>query len=159
MHYVAWQHSDDLVRAYVPSLDLNIVKQGKIDAKFVGQIRKEIKSCLLRTRSLSGVSKLVYIENSGPLSIVESPHEVSLPSARDVAKEEPRARFLRFTSTIEFASLRTGSQNQIGKAFFLLVLQESENRRRFMNWRIGSESLDLVHWNSGKPAVHASWLG
>ena len=89
MHYVAWQHSDELVRAWVPALDLSITKQGKIDPKFVGQIRKEITSCLLRRRSLVGLHKLSFLQNAGSFSIVESKHEVSLPSARDVAKEEP----------------------------------------------------------------------
>ena len=89
MSYVAWQHSSELVRAYVPSLDLSIVKQGKVDPKFVGQIRKEIKSCLLRTRALREIRPLAYLQNYGPLSIVESTQEVSLPSAKDVAKEEP----------------------------------------------------------------------
>ncbi|QEG20871.1 AAA family ATPase [Mariniblastus fucicola] len=89
MHYVAWQHSSELVRAWVPTLDLSIVKQGKVDAKFVGQIRSEIRSCLLRTQQLVELRKLVYLQNSGPFSIVESSYEVSLPSARDVAKEEP----------------------------------------------------------------------
>ena len=89
VHYVAWQHSDELVTAYIPSLDLTIAKQGKVDAKFVGQIRREINSCLLRTRQLDGLRKLVHLENFGPFSIVESTSSVCLPSARDVAKKEP----------------------------------------------------------------------
>ncbi len=89
MRYVAWQHSAELVRAYVPSLDLTVTKQGKVDPKFVGQVRKEIKSCLQRTRRLVGVRHLAYLQNFGPFKVVESNLEVCLPSARDVAKEEP----------------------------------------------------------------------
>jgi ATP-dependent Clp protease ATP-binding subunit ClpA len=89
IRYVSWQHSNELVRAYVPSLDLTITKQGKVDPKFVGQVRKEIKSCLQRTRRLVGLRHLVYLQNYGPFKVVESDLEVCLPSARDVAKEEP----------------------------------------------------------------------
>lgn len=89
MSYVAWQHSDELVRAYVPALDLSIVKQGKVDPKFVGQMRKEIKSCLLRIGALSDLRRLAFLQNFGPLSIVESISDISLPSAKDIAKEEP----------------------------------------------------------------------
>ena len=89
MSYVAWQHSAELVRAYVPSIDLSIVKPGKVDPKFVGEVRKEIKSCLLRTRALVDIRRLAYLQNYGPFSIVESTPEISLPSAKDVAKNEP----------------------------------------------------------------------
>lgn len=92
IQYVAWQHSADLVEAYVPGLDLTIVKQGKVDEKFVGQIRSEIKSHLLQTRSLNGLQSLVYINHFGPFSVGESLLEVALPSARDVAKDEPDDR-------------------------------------------------------------------
>ena len=87
--YVAWQRNDQLVSAFVPGLGLHVTREGKMDPKFVGDLRVEIRSALIRSGMLNDLTYLPRIGEFGSLELVESKQQIRLPSAKQVAMAEP----------------------------------------------------------------------
>ena len=56
--YVAWQRDEELVSAFVPALGLTVLKTGKLDPKFVGELRIEARSSLIRSGQLEDLCRL-----------------------------------------------------------------------------------------------------
>lgn len=87
--YVAWQKNGQLVSAFVPGLGLHVTREGKLDPKFVGDLRIEIRSSLIRSGMLNDLTWLPRLDEFGTLELVESKQKVRLPSAKQVAMAEP----------------------------------------------------------------------
>ena len=87
--YVAWQRDEQLVSAFVPALGLTVLKTGKLDPKFVGELRIEARSSLIRSGQLEDLCRLPSLAGFGDLELDEHQTEIRLPSAKQVAQEEP----------------------------------------------------------------------
>ena len=87
--YVAWQRDEELVSAFVPALGLTVLKSGKLDPKFVGELRIEARSSLIRSGQLENLRGLPRLAGFGDLELRAYQTEIRLPSAKQIAKEEP----------------------------------------------------------------------
>ena len=87
--YAAWLCDGELVSAYVPSLDLRVLKRGKLDPKFVGELRKEIRSSLIRGGFLENLTHLPRLHEFGELQLVEDTAQIKLPTAKQIEQEKP----------------------------------------------------------------------
>ena len=84
-HYLVWQPDDRHVIAYVPSLDIEVLRVGKDDEKFAGDVRREIRAALARDRTLSSFWNLMELDRFGEIELVEHEFDLELPTLKEIA--------------------------------------------------------------------------
>ncbi len=124
--YLAWQRHDDLAVAFVPTLELFVLRRGLVDANFVGQLKKEIRQSLVRSDALTSLSKLVWVAGrADDLEIqqvevfvdLKSPRQLHIAQDADLVEESTLSKVAQ---PLELKQLRQfrGSKKQDGRTTF-----------------------------------------
>ena len=101
IHYACWSHQDLYTIAYVPALDIKVVRAGKFDGNFVGQLQIEIRNAMIRYNLLAGFDRLVHLARLGEPKINPLKLSLEFASPKQIAlKEDERSEKQRTVNKI-----------------------------------------------------------